>query len=273
MSAPRVASRILAVGGTDPLCGAGIVIDAAAIADRGCAPLAVVSALVTQDSHGVADFEPVPLDGFIARLQRALRDGEPGAVKTGALGTAEHVAALSGVLDDVAPSLPVVVDPVLRGGGGSEGTLEVAGLVGSLRDFASRPRALVTPNAPELARLLDATVDDVARDAESLRDAAVALAVSLDCAVLAKGGHLLRDVGVDWLVEGERQHRLEPLSTHGGDIHGTGCWLASAIAAGLGRGATLARAVEAARSSLHRARRRAARVGAGRPQLLTGGVR
>lgn len=272
MSAPRAATRILAIGGTDPLCGAGVVLDAAAIADAGCAPLAVVSVLVTQDSHGVSALEPTAIDGFEQRLSRALADGAPHAVKTGALATAEHVSRLAAALDVHAAALPLVVDPVLRSGDGA-GSLALPGLVGALAQLAARPRAVLTPNVPELAALLGADPAHVGASADALRDAAVALAAAHGCAVLAKGGHLRSDIGTDWLIEGNTAVRLEPLGAPGGDLHGTGCWLASALAAHLGRGAQLAHAADAARRSLRRARRRALRVGSGRAQLVVGGTK
>ncbi len=272
MPAPRAAIRILAVGGTDPLCGAGMVLDAAAIADAGCAPLAVVSALVTQDSHGVSDLEPTALDGFARRLARALADGEPHAIKTGALATADHADQLARALDAHGATPPLVVDPVLRSGDGA-GALARPGLVNALASLAARPGVVVTPNVPELAALLDADPADIGASADALRDAAVALASARGCAVLAKGGHLSADIGTDWLVDGDTCVRLDPIAAPGGDLHGTGCWLASALAAQLGRGVDLVHAADAARRSLRRARRRALRVGSGRAQLVVGGTR
>jgi hydroxymethylpyrimidine/phosphomethylpyrimidine kinase len=118
---------------------------------------------------------------------------------------------------------------------------------------------LVTPNAPEAAALAGTPVEDVA----GMRRAAVRLIERGARAVLVKGGHLPGAEIVDLLVtrEGERAFthaRVETRSTHG-----TGCTLASAVAAGLARGAGLEEAVEAARGYVREAIREAPGLGRG----------
>lgn len=256
-----VPPRVLSIAGTDPLCGAGGVADALVLARLGVHPLVVESALVEQDSCGVRSVYAVPIGVMLLQIDRALHDGQPAAVKIGLLPTAEHVRAVFAKL--AALSIPVVLDPVL----GSAGGVALVDHTEAVRDAlldALRAGLLVTPNARELGILAQDATPATLPGASEL---AQRLADTSGASVLAKGGHL-EPLGADLLVHNGVLRRFGPLKWGVRDIHGTGCHLSSAIAAGLARGQSMEDAVAAARRALARWSRSAAVVGQGRPQFL-----
>jgi hydroxymethylpyrimidine/phosphomethylpyrimidine kinase len=240
----RTPPRVLVVAGLDPTGGAGLLADLEALAAAGARGWAVAAALTAQGRGGARGFEPVSEAMLLAQID-ALVDGErPRAVKTGMLGTAALARALAARLAArPLAGVPLVVDPVLAATSGAP-LLDAGGLAPgeALAPLLARAR-LVTPNLPELAAL---TGEDVSTD-----DAAVRAARRLPArAVLVKGGHR-EGAPVDLLVEGGRVVRL-PGRRRPGTARGTGCRLASAIAAHLAAGAPLEEAVRRAKALVAR---------------------
>jgi len=259
--APPRPRRVLVVAGLDPSGGAGLVADLEALAAAGARGWAVAAALTAQGPRGAKGlapglpsprgaglgrvFEPVSEAMLLAQLE-ALLDGpeRPRAVKTGMLGTAGLARALAARLA-AAPlaRVPLVVDPVLAASSGAS-LLDTGGAPPgeALAPLLARAR-LATPNLPELALL---TGEDVSDD-----EAAVRAARRLPArAVLVKGGHR-EGAPVDLLVEGRRVTRLAG-RRRPGTARGTGCRLASAIAAGLAAGRPLEDAVRRAKAIVER---------------------
>ena len=176
------------------------------------------------------------------------------AIKIGMIGSAGIAAAIGDQLDR---SIPIVFDPVMVAGSGA--ALADDATVASF-DALMAKSMLVTPNAPELARLTGRAIVD----AEALADAGRTLADRIGTAVLAKGGHLAGDELVDILIaaDGERRWRAPRIETC--HAHGTGCTLSSAIATGLGAGMSLGDAIDRARAFVRAAL--AAAPGLGRGQ-------
>lgn len=243
-SVRAAAPRVLVVAGLDPSGGAGLVADLQAVAAAGARGWAVAAALTAQGRGGARGFEPVSEAMLLAQIE-ALVDGDrPRAVKTGMLGSAALARALANRL--AAPPLrriPLVVDPVLAASSGARLFDPGAeSLADAYLPVLTRAR-LATPNLPELALL---TGDDV-----STEDAAVRAARRLPSrAVLVKGGH--RDgPPLDLLVEEGRVTRFSA-RRRPGTARGTGCRLASAIAAGLAAGRPLEDAVRRAKAIVGR---------------------
>jgi hydroxymethylpyrimidine/phosphomethylpyrimidine kinase len=243
---------VLVIGGFDPSGGAGIVRDAITAAALG-ARARVVATAWTEQGPGVHRVEP--------RAARALADSvrqwiaaKPAAVKVGMVPDA---ACAAGIVEGLRNFVgPVVVDPVLAS---SRGGALFRGEICDILPLLARA-TLVTPNGPEAAALGGAPVADV----EGAALAARALAGAGLAAVLIKGGHLgaVPDAAVtDTLLADGRLHRLAHARVGGGDVRGTGCALATAIAIHLGRGAALLAAIEAATAWLGRARAAAVSVG------------
>lgn len=238
MRAPAV---VLCLAGLDPSGGAGLSADQEAVHAAGAHPLLVASALTGQSSRGVSFARPVSPAELEAQLRPLLDDVEIGAVKLGMLSNAATIHAVCRALDGLAA--PLVLDPVLLSSSGHV-LLDGAGQE-ALREQLLPRAALVTPNLPELRQL--SGEDDPARGAAAL--------LSLGArAVLVKGGHSAGETADDLLCTPGAVVRfsLPRLALAGtGTARGTGCRLASFLAARLAQGAPLTEATRAAKEWLH----------------------
>ncbi len=253
--------RVLVVAGSDSGGGAGIQADIKAITALGCFAATAVTALTAQDTTGVHGVHPVP-PAFL-RLQMAcvLDDIGADAIKTGMLADAATVALVCDVLASRAERVPLVVDPVMVAKGGQ--SLLAAEAVDAMKRLLLPMAALLTPNLPEAELLAGMPIRDVA----AMRHAAAVLLTLGVPAVLLKGGHLEGDTVVDLLATeaGLEEFAGPRIATR--HTHGTGCTLASAIAAGLAQGMGLSAAVGRARRYVRRAIATAPGLGAGHGPL------
>ncbi len=253
--------RVLAVAGSDSGGGAGIQADIKTITALGGYAMTAVTALTVQDTRGVHDVLPVPA-AFVAAQMRAVLD-DPGAdaVKTGMLGDAATIGAVSEVLAARPVRLPLIVDPVMVAKGGRSLLAEEA--LAALKRYLLPLAAMLTPNVPEAEALTGLAIADAA----AMRPAAEALLALGLPAVLLKGGHLPGDIVTDLLAsaEGLREFRFPRLATR--HTHGTGCTLASAVATGLAQGMEPGDAVARARAYVQAAIAAAPGFGAGHGPL------
>jgi len=253
---PRVA---LTVAGSDPTGGAGIQGDLRAFAAFGVHGVSVITCVTAQGTRGVRDVFALEASRVRAQLDALLDDVRVDAIKTGALAT----AAIVRLVAKRAATLraPLVVDPVIVATSGA--ALLDRRAVRVLRRELLPRAALVTPNVHELATLLEI---DPPADARALRDAARALLASTGAkAILAKGGHLA-GAPIDVLVDAHGARFFEGKRVEGRCTHGTGCTLASAIAAGLAHGRSLRVAVRDAKALVERGLR-GAPIGPGKSPL------
>lgn len=254
---PRVA---LTIAGSDPTGGAGVQGDLRAFASLGVHGLSVVTCITAQGTRGVRRVVALDVALVRAQLDALLEDVRVDAVKTGALATAAIVRLVARRTARI--RAPLVVDPVLASTSGA--TLLDRRAVGVLAAELLPRATLVTPNVDELAILLGR---DRPRDARALRDAAFALRESTGArAVLGKGGHLDGDP-IDVLVDARGTLIFPGKRVRTRCTHGTGCALASAIAAGLANGRSLRAAVRAAKAIVTEAIRRARPIGPGKSPL------
>ena len=234
--------RVLIVAGSDSGGGAGIQADIKAVTAMGGFAATAITALTAQNTegvHGVVAVEPA----FIAQqIEVVLTDVGAEALKTGMLHSAEVIGTVAASLARHAPGVPLVVDPVMVAKGGHRLLLTEA--EAALRDTLLPMAAVVTPNLPEAEVLAGFPV----RDEADMRRAAERLAALGARAVLLKGGHLEGDRVVDLLLHDGRLERFEDTRIASRHTHGTGCTLASAIAAGLAQGMSLVDAVRRARA-------------------------
>jgi hydroxymethylpyrimidine/phosphomethylpyrimidine kinase len=244
------------IAGSDSGGGAGIQADLKTFAALGIYGASVITALTAQNTRAVFAVHAVPPDFIAAQMDAVFADFDVGAVKIGMLANAPAIEAVAAGLDRHRPR-HVVLDPVLAASSG-EKLLQPDALDG-LRKLIFRARVL-TPNLTEAAALLDAPL---ARDEAEMRRQAEKLLGFGAGAVLIKGGHAGGPESVDLLVEAESFQRFVAPRIATNNTHGTGCTLASAVAAGLAKGRTLSEAVRDAKAYVSAAIAAADRLGVG----------
>ncbi len=255
--APAIA---LTIAGSDSGGGAGIQADLRTFAAFGVHGLSAITALTAQNTLGVTAVHEAPRAVLRAQLDAVFADFRIGAVKTGMLASANVAREVAAVLK-AHPRVPVVVDPVMIATTGA--VLARDNLTNAMRRHLFERADLLTPNLPEAETLLGRTI---ARRAD-MRDAAADLRAQGVRAVLLKGGHLRGGEIADLLVDDDGEHWFQQRRIPG-ESHGTGCSLASAIAAGLAWGHPLAVAVEEAIGFVHDALAAGYRPGRGKLRVL-----
>jgi hydroxymethylpyrimidine/phosphomethylpyrimidine kinase len=206
-----------------------------------------VTALTAQNTLGVQGVVAVEPAFIVQQMEVVLADIGADAVKTGMLHSAEVIAVVAATLAKHASDVPLVVDPVMVAKGGHlllETSAEKA-----LRETLLPRATLLTPNLPE-AEVLAGFPVRVEADMRRAGEKLLALGAR---AVLMKGGHLEGERVVDLLFHDGRVERFEDARIKSRNTHGTGCTLASAIAAGLAQKMNLAAAVARARDYVRQA--------------------
>lgn len=215
--------RVLAIAGTDPTGGAGIQADLKSIGALGGYGMAVVTALVAQNTSGVRAVHVPPVDFFRAQLTAVSDDVEIDAVKIGMLATKGIIVAVRDWLRQVRPPI-VVLDPVLVATSGRR--LLARSATDALRELCHEVD-LVTPNLPELAAL---TRNPVATVWESAMEDARSFARVTGSTVLLKGGHLDGSFSPDAVIGADGSQEVPGERIVTANSHGTGCSLSSAMA-------------------------------------------
>ncbi len=258
--------RVLVLAGADPSGGAGLQADLKVLQALGVYATSAVTAITVQDTHRVHDV--VAVDSFLVerQMEAILDDVGADCVKIGMLARRATVELVTRVCERKARGIPIVLDPVLVSSSGHP-LLEVEGhsvLIERLMPLC----ALITPNVPEAELLTGLTI----RDEAELHLAADRLLLMGQSAVLITGGHLPGDTVIDLLRTADGLERRFEAPRLPDPPHGTGCSLASAIAAGLAHGYTLESAVELAHAFMREQIPRALRIGRGRRCLHPGGL-
>jgi len=215
---------VLTFAASDPTGGAGLQADVLTLASLGCHPLSVVTALTVQDTSGVEQLEAVDAELVRRQASRLLAESRVAAFKLGVLGSEANVRAIAQVVADH-PRVPLVLDPVLASGRGD--ALASEAMIEALLELIVPRATLATPNSLE-ARRLGGEKRLLERGCRY---------------VLVTGTHepgaevINRLFGPQGLVREDRWPRLP------GSYHGSGCTLASAIAAALAGGLDVPAAV------------------------------
>ena len=250
----------LTIAGSDSGGGAGIQADLKTFAAHRVHGLSAIAALTAQNTHGVRAVH-VPDAGFLrAQVDACFDDFDIGAVKLGMLATAEVIDAVGDLLAERA--VPVVLDPVMVATSGAKLLQDDA--LAALRTRLLPRADIATPNLPEAELLLGRRIDDIA----AMHAACGEFLARGARAVLLKGGHLAHGTTVvDLFADGSGVHEIRhPRLAL--EAHGTGCTLASAIAANLCLGRPLREACVAASDYVHRALRTGYRPGRGEVLVL-----
>ena len=216
----------LTIAGSDSGGGAGIQADLKTFAAHGVHGLSAIAALTAQHTRGVVAVHVPPVSFLRAQVDACFDDFRIGAVKLGMLATAEVINAVADALE-ARPGVPVVVDPVMVATSGAKLLADDA--LGAMRARLLPLATVLTPNIPEAELLLGEPIPD----ADAAERALERLCATGPASVLLKGGHLDEgSVVVDRYrgAGGEARFAHARVPIEG---HGTGCTLASAIAANL----------------------------------------
>jgi hydroxymethylpyrimidine/phosphomethylpyrimidine kinase len=253
--------RVLVIAGSDSGGGAGIQADIKTITAFGAYAATAITALTAQDTLGVHGVHTVPPEFIAQQIAVVLGDIGADVVKTGMLGDAATINVVCETLERHIERVPVVVDPVMVATTGAR--LMASSALETLKRRLLPMASLITPNLPEAEALAGMTIRDVA----AMHHAAAAMLTLGVPAVLLKGGHLPGEQVVDLLatIDGVEEFAAPRIvSRH---THGTGCTLASGIAAGLAQGLRLRDAVLRARAFVRAAIAAAPGFGAGHGPL------
>ena len=253
--------RVLICAGSDSSGGAGIQADIKTVTALGCFAATAITALTSQNTKGVFNVLDIPTSFLRQQMTVVLEDIGADVIKTGMLHNAEVIRTISNTLESLGDSSSLVIDPVMVAKGGH--SLLQTSAIDALKIELIPKAHVLTPNIPEaevLAGIEITSVDDMRRAGEYLLDMGPK-------SVLIKGGHLKDDTLTDILLTQSEEKlysspRLKTVHTHG-----TGCTLASAIAAGIAQGLEVQIATERARRYVFEAIRTAPGLGAGHGPL------
>ncbi|MCX8112316.1 MAG: bifunctional hydroxymethylpyrimidine kinase/phosphomethylpyrimidine kinase [Bacteroidia bacterium] len=247
---------MLTIAGSDSSGGAGIQADLKAFTAVGTHGMSVLTALTAQNTYGVKAIHAVPVEFVEAQLEAVFSDMPPKAIKTGMLAGFEIIQSVRAFLERNAQGIPLIVDPVLIATSGSR--LLSEGAESALREFAAQAW-VVTPNLPEAAILAE-------MEPPQSEKAFFYLGETLSKRYphpywLLKGGHAPweKHVVTSLLFQNGRliQRFVQRRFQLPRPSHGTGCTLASAIAAYIARGASVVEAVQQGLDFIHQALGRA----------------
>jgi len=251
---------VLTFAASDPAGGAGIQADLMTLSALGCHALSVLTALTAQDTVGIYGVLPIAPEWVEKQARALLADMAVDVFKIGLLGSRGNVEVIARILADY-PNLPVVFDPVLASGRGD--ALADAPMIAAIRVLLLPRTTLLTPNSLEARRLADDGRGE--HGAENLPPAECARRLlALGCGqVLLTGTHEDTPQVINELYDGAGLMRSDCWERLPGSYHGSGCTIASAIAAGLAHGLSLSEAVGQAQDYTWHALRAGFRPGRG----------
>jgi hydroxymethylpyrimidine/phosphomethylpyrimidine kinase len=218
---------VLSFAATDPTGGAGLQADVLTLAALGCHPLSVATAITVQDTHGVSRVQALDAALVSEQAERLLSELLVAAIKIGVVASAASASAIAALLAAL-PRVPVVLDPVLASGRGD--SLADAAVLAAMRERLLPRTTVLTPNTLE-ARALGGVSECLARGCQYV----LVTGTHADTPEVVNTLH-----GAGGIVREDRWPRLP------GSYHGSGCTLASAIAARLAHGDAVPEAVRAA---------------------------
>jgi hydroxymethylpyrimidine/phosphomethylpyrimidine kinase len=224
---------VLSFAANDPSGGAGVHADILTLASLGCHSLSAITAVTVQDTAGIDDIMVLDPE-FVADQARAVLEDMPvHAFKTGLLGSVEIIAVIAEVISDY-PDIPFVMDPVLASGRGDE--LANEEMVHAMNELLLPQATILTPNSLEARRIVQDEDEDQELDLNQCADKLLQSGCEY---VLITGAHENTSqvvntlYGVDGVLRSDKWQRLA------GSYHGSGCTLASAIAASLANGLSI----------------------------------
>ena len=230
---------VLSFAANDPSGGAGLQADILTIASMGCHPLSIITAITVQDTAGVEDVMPLDPEWVADQARAVLEDMSVHVFKIGLLGSVEIIAAIAEIVSDY-PHIPLVMDPILTSGRGDE--LANEEMIDAMRELLLPQVTILTPNSLEARHLAQQENDanefklDLSLCAQRLLD--MGCEYVLITGTHENSAHVVNTLfAADGVVRTDEWERLE------NTYHGSGCTLASAIAASLANGLSVSESV------------------------------
>lgn len=252
---------LLSVAGFDPTAGAGVALDLKVFQKYGYYGMGILTSLTSQNTQTVNEIQCLSSPFVTEQYQHLRADVEFSGIKVGMIGCAENISVIVKILSDN-PKIPKVIDPVFKSSGGNwlYEKKSIPTYITKIKGKAS----LLTPNLAEAEWISGCKAGNVAEmqtSAEKIYDLTL-----IPC--LIKGGHLLNQ-NIDILFDGKTfiHYKNKKLKRN---VHGTGCFLSSAILCHLVNRSPLDQAVSLAIKATHEAIKRATRIGKG--QLILGDI-
>lgn len=230
---------VLVFSAADPTGGAGLQADLLTLSSMGCHAVSVITAITVQDTVGVEDIHALDAELVAAQARAVLEDMPVAAFKIGMLGSVENIAAIAEIVADY-PDVPLILDPVLASGRGDE--LASEDMLEAMLDMLIPQTTIITPNSLEARRLAQYDSDeelDLSGCAQRLIEAGCEY-------VLVTGTHENTPQVVNVLHGQDGVLRSDTWQRLPGSYHGSGCTLASAIAASIAHGLDVGDAVREA---------------------------
>jgi hydroxymethylpyrimidine/phosphomethylpyrimidine kinase len=240
--------KAITIAGSDSGGGAGIQADLKAFSANGVYGMTAITAITAQNTKGVTDIHPVPVENLEKQLRAVLDDIGTDAVKIGMLHSKKVIETVVKILKEYNLD-NIVLDPVMVATSGDKLLQDEAinALVHDLMPLAT----IITPNLPEAEIILNRKISTL----EEIKKATKDLANTKARSILLKGGHFKESKLLDIFYEPQKGNYLEipSLKQKTNNTHGTGCTLSSAIAANLAKEKELQDAVKTGLEYIHKA--------------------
>jgi len=227
----NLSKTVLVIAGSDPSGGAGIQADLKTLTSLGVYGMTAITALTEQNTRGVLGIFEIPLDFVTKQINCCLSDIGANAIKIGMMHNAELI---NGVYEALKQNeiignkkIKIVLDPVMVAKGGHRLLKEDA--VNSLKSFIKNTNPVLTPNIPEAEILTGMKISNLA-EMKTAGEKIIDLGADF---VVLKGGHMNKPIMSDLLIGEKVLDKIETKKIKTKNTHGTGCTMASALAAGL----------------------------------------
>ena len=257
----NLSKTVLVIAGSDPSGGAGIQADLKTLTSFGVYGMTAITALTEQNTRGVSGIFEIPIDFVTKQINCCLSDIGANAIKIGMMHNAELIEEVyealnhNKIIDD--KKIKIILDPVMVAKGGHR--LLKSNAVNALKYFIKNTKPILTPNIPEAELLTGMKIYNL-KDMKIAAQKIINLGASF---VILKGGHMNSPIMIDLLMGNDVIHQIETKKIATNHTHGTGCTMASAIAAGLAKSYNIKKAFEKAHFFVNQAIIKAPRLGNG----------
>ena len=229
----NLSKTVLIIAGSDPSGGAGIQADLKTLTSLGVYGMTAITALTEQNTRGVFGIFEIPIDFVVKQINCCLSDITANAIKIGMMHNAKLIDAVYEALkyNEIIGNdkIKIVLDPVMVAKGGHR-LLEQEAIY-SLKNFIKLTNPILTPNIPEAEILTGIKIHNLT-DMKTAGKKIIDMGASF---VILKGGHMNTSTMSDLLIGKEAFDLIETKRIETNNTHGTGCTMASALAAGLAK--------------------------------------